>query len=389
MAFWKQSLLCLLVVVVAAALWMRFFPGAPQVLAGWGIDWAPAATTETSRAEDDDDEAGTDGESDEAWRRGGVVAAPIAVATINDRLMAIGTGRALSSVVVTPFTSGRLTEVRVRSGATVDAGEEIARLDSDSEQIAVDRASIALADSRARLERVQALRTTNTITAVQETEAELEVRNAELALREAELALERRSVTAPISGVVGILPVSEGNYITSDTEVATIDDRSEILVDFWVPERYAGAIEVGMPLTAGSVARPTESYEGTVNAIDNRIDADSRTLRVEARITNPADTLRAGMAFQVSMRFPGDTYPAVDPLAIQWGSEGAYVWAVQDGRARRTPVTVIQRNSESVLVDGTFVDDDMVVVEGVHNVREGSDVLIAERIGPAAPARGS
>lgn len=389
MAFWKQSLLCLLVVVVAAALWMRFFPGAPQVLAGWGIDWAPAATTETSRAEDDDDEAGTDGESDEAWRRGGVVAAPIAVATINDRLMAIGTGRALSSVVVTPFTSGRLTEVRVRSGATVDAGEEIARLDSDSEQIAVDRASIALADSRARLERVQALRTTNTITAVQETEAELEVRNAELALREAELALERRSVTAPISGVVGILPVSEGNYITSDTEVATIDDRSKILVDFWVPERYAGAIEVGMPLTAGSVARPTESYEGTVNAIDNRIDADSRTLRVEARITNPADTLRAGMAFQVSMRFPGDTYPAVDPLAIQWGSEGAYVWAVQDGRARRTPVTVIQRNSESVLVDGTFVDDDMVVVEGVHNVREGSDVLIAERIGPAAPARGS
>ena len=51
------------------------------------------------------------------------------------------------------------------------------------------------------------------------------------------------------------------------------------------------------------------------------------------------------------MKFPGDTYPAVNPLAIQWGSDGAFVWAVEDGKAKRVPVRIIQRNTETVLVD--------------------------------------
>ncbi len=54
----------------------------------------------------------------------------------------------------------------------------------------------------------------------------------------------------------------------------------------------------------------------------------SRTLRVQAGIANPDDSLRAGMSFQVTMKFPGDTYPAVSPLAIQGGTDGAFVWVL-------------------------------------------------------------
>lgn len=383
MPFWKQSVLCLFLVAAAAVAWAWFYPGAPQMLARWGIGWAPTVTADGAAETGGNFSGGANGGA-----RGQVVTAPVVNATINDRLSAIGTGRALRSVVVKPYASGQLTEILVESGAEVEAGDIIARLDSDAEAIAVDRARIALEDAEARLARVEALRSTNTVTAVQQTDAELAVRNARLALREAELALERRSITAPIPGVVGILPVSQGNHVIADTEIATIADRSEILVDFWVPERYAGTVRVGAPLVATSVARANEVFEGTVSAVDNRVDADSRTLKVEGRIENPAGTLRAGMAFQVAMRFPGDTYPAVDPLAIQWGTDGAYVWAVQDGRARRTPVRIIQRNTDSVLVDGEFVDGDQVVIEGIHNVRDGQDVLIAEQ-GEVSRANGA
>src|SRR5690606_33382875 len=129
-----------------------------------------------------------------------------------------------------------------------------------------------------KLERAQALRSSNTVTAVQLRDAELAVRNAELQLREATLALERREIRAPINGTVGILAVSAGDYITSSSDIATIDDRSEILVDFWVPERYARQIEPGAPLSAQSVGRPDESYSGTVRAVDNQVDSTSRTL---------------------------------------------------------------------------------------------------------------
>lgn len=378
MSFWKQLAVSVVVVLVAGGMWVRFFPGAPEVLQRWGLDWAVTAVGAPTP------ESNAEGPADGFNRQPGlVVAAQIQTATINDRLSAIGTGRALDSVAVMPFASGRLTEILVKSGSLVNSGDVLARLDSAAEEIALDRSRIALEDATARLSRIQALRSSNTATAVQLTEAELGVSNARLAVRDAELSLERRSIIAPISGIVGILPVSVGNAVTAQTEIATIDDRTRIVVDFWAPERFAGMISIGQTVKASSVARPDETYAGDVSAIDNRIDAASRTLRIQARIDNAEDRLRAGMSFQVEMAFPGDTYPAVDPLAIQWGTDGAFVWAVDTGGiARRVPVRIIQRNTDSVLVAGDFGTASAVVTEGIHSVREGAPVRIVS--GPTA-----
>ncbi|EIM74609.1 RND family efflux transporter MFP subunit [Nitratireductor aquibiodomus RA22] len=371
MSFWKQAVACLIILTAAAFAWFLYYPGAQDVLARAGL----VSSGETSA------ENTTTRGPQRGGRGGGapgpVVTAPITHATINDRLSAIGTGRALRSVVVNPLTAGTLVEIAVTSGAEVKAGDLIARLDSDSEEIALDRAVIALDDARATLERIKALRTSNTVSVVQQNEAELALRNAELAKREAELALERRSITAPIDGTVGILPISAGSYVTSSTEIASIDDRSQILVDFWIPERYADLIDIGSTLTAASVARASSVHEGEISAIDNRIDPESRTLRIEGRIDNPDDRLRAGMAFTISMRFPGETYPAIDPLAIQWSSDGPFVWTVENGMARQKPVRIIQRNADSVLVDAEFGENDLVVTQGIHNVREGAPVETA------------
>jgi RND family efflux transporter MFP subunit len=177
--------------------------------------------------------------------------------------------------------------------------------------------------------------------------------------------------------------VTAGNYVTSQTEIATIDDRSRILVDFWVPERYADLIAVGAEIEAASIARPSEVFEGEVSAVDNRIDEQSRTLHIQALIANPDESLRAGMSFRVTMRFPGDVYMAVNPLAIQWGSDGAYVWSIDNGIGRRVPVRVIQRNTDTVLIDAQIEPGAMVVTEGIHSVREGQPVRIAGEDGPA------
>lgn len=383
MSIWKQLALTLLVLVAAAAIWARFYPGAGDHLARWGVDWLPVAATSTASESEDGNRRGRGG-----WGQGSVVTAPVIESTINNRLSAIGTGRAARSVTITPYTSGRMTEILVESGASVKRGDIIATLDSETEQIAFDRARIALGDAEARLERIKALRSSNTASAVQQTEAELAVENARLALRDAELELDRRSIKAPIAGIVGILPITAGNYVTAQSEIATIDDRSEILVDFWVPERYAGTVSVGSSLTAVSIARPGEVFEGNVSAVDNRIDAASRTLHVQARLDNDGDRLRAGMSFQVAMRFPGDVHPAVDPLAVQWGADGAFVWAIRNGRAERVHVRIVQRNAESVLVDAQLATDDVVVTEGIHAVREGAEVRLASRDRPAAPQQG-
>ncbi len=384
MPIWKQLIICIGLLAIGVAAWVFFVPESRQTLASLGIG-SPTAATEDAAPRAPRLSAPA----------GGVFTVPVTTATINDRLQAIGTGRAAEIVAVTPFASGRLTELLVRSGSTVEAGDIIARLDAQAETIAVDRARLALEDAEARLDRINQLRASNTATLVQVTEQQLAVENARLALRDAELDLARREIEAPISGVVGILPVSVGNYVTSTTEIASIADRSSILVDFWAPERYAGAIEVGAPIEASLIARPNEVFRGQVTAIDNHVDATSRTLRVEATIENPSDALRGGMSFQVRMSFPGETFPAVDPLTVQWGTDGAFIWTVENGVARRTPVRVVQRNTDSILIAAEVEPGMLVVSEGIHLVREGGDVRIAQRRGepgpilPAAEARGS
>lgn len=385
MAAWKQILFALVVLVAATAAWIRFFPGAPEVLDRWGIEWAHASTPATGT---DKADAAKQGGAQDA-RQTPVVTAPVSLATINDRLQAIGTGRAKATVTVNPYTAGRLTRFLVQSGAHVEKGQAIAELDSETEAIAVDRAKVGVEDAEAKFDRVTKLQASKAATLVAVSDAQVALDKAKLELREAELALTRRSIVAPIGGTVGILPIEAGNYVTSQSAVATIDDRSSILVDFWVPERFAAAVKVGAPLTASPIASPKNLFQGTVSAVDNRVDEKSRTLWVQGLIENPADSLRAGMAFDVTLKFPGDSYPAVSPLAIQWGTDGAYIWTVENGRTKRVAVRIIQRNTEAVLIDAPVESGDVVVTEGVQSVSEDGEVLIANQGRRAADASGS
>ncbi|MBH9976086.1 MULTISPECIES: efflux RND transporter periplasmic adaptor subunit [Bartonella] len=317
-----------------------------------------------------------------------VVVKPVSQKLINDRLSAIGTGRALATVAVTPWSSGVMDKIYVSAGMHVNVGDPVAKLDSDNEEIAVERAKVEVNDAELTMARTVKLRSSNTATEVQELSAKLALDKARLALRDAELAADRRTIRAPVSGIVGILPVDAGNYVTSDTTIARIDNRDHILIDVWVPERFAPLIKIGQQVKATSIARPGEEFVGRISAIDNMIDEQSRTLRIRAEVDNASGVLQSGMSFSVSLAFPGDPYPAVDPLAIQWNAEGAYVWRVKNGPMKDGPmkdgivehvrVGIVQRNADSVLVTGALHQGDLVVTKGVQNLQDKSAVDVLQ-----------
>jgi len=305
-----------------------------------------------------------------------VVARPVVKKIMNDQLTAIGSGRAQSTVELTPWSSGVLTALYVKAGDHVEKGGAVARLDSDNEEIALERARVELENARDAHARIIHLRDSDTASRVEVINAELALARAELVLRDATLALERRTIRAPQSGIVGILPVDIGNYVTVSTTIARIDARDKILIDVWVPERFAPSISAGQPIVAEAVARAGLRFSGHVSAIDNAIDETSRTLRVRCEIVNKDDSLRAGMSFRVTLLFPGDSFASVDPLAVQWNGQGAYVWRLEGNKTVFVPVTIIQRNADSVLVRGDLTEGEMVVVQGVQNLRDGAQVTL-------------
>jgi RND family efflux transporter MFP subunit len=240
-------------------------------------------------------------------------------------------------------------------------------------------------DAAADLDRLRQLSASGAVSDVQIRTAELALRTAELEVAQAEFELEQRRIIAPISGWAGLLSVEEGARITAQDSIAVIADRSSIEIDFRVPERFIGALSIGMPIEVTPLARPDRVLTGEIVALDNVVDRASRTLRVQGELDNADDSLRAGQAFSVALSFPGETLPSVDPLAIQWSGEGSFVWVARDGAAVRVPVTIRQRNSDSVLVEGAVSPGDLVIIEGVQTLRPGSEVQIVT--GAAAQAR--
>jgi len=383
MRIWKQLLISLVVVAVALCLWVFLVPSAGQTLAKMGVPQPIVAALQPQGAGGDGAAAPGGGERSAQGQgrgQGGggratmVVTADVATGTVNDRLNAIGSGEAIQSVVVMPQASGTIDEILVKAGDKVTKGQVLARLDDDEQVIARDRAQVAL---RSATERSASLSNLRSVSRLDGLDAQIAEETAKLELSTAELNLRRREIVSPIDGVAGIVPVNVGDNVTTQTSIVTIDDRSSLLVDFWAPERFATAISAGHAVEATSIARPGQVFSGVVHSIDNRVDPASRTLRIRASVDNPDDTLRAGMAFSVSMRFPGDTFPAVDPLAVQWDAEGSYVWQVVDGKSVKTRVRIIQRNPDVVLVDADLRTGDAVVVEGLQRVREGADVRLA------------
>ncbi|HET7413544.1 MAG TPA: efflux RND transporter periplasmic adaptor subunit [Pararhizobium sp.] len=388
MALWKQALLCLVLLAGAFVAWLHFDSGAVKRLKSYGISGpviaaiAPSGTT-ADKAPSEQSENG-----------GGVSPATLVVTkkvgdgTLNSRVKAIGSGMALHTVTLTPTDAGTIKTIEVSAGDHVEPGQVIATLDSEAQRIAAEHAKLTLSDDEKKLARYRELKTSSAVSSVEISNQETQVAADRLALKQAQYNLGKRTINAPIPGVIGIIAVNVGDYVTTETKIGTIDDRSRILVDFQVPERYLGAVKVGNEVDATASAFPGRTFKGKVSAIDNRIDPDSRTLRVRAELPNKDDLLRAGMSFLVTMHFPGDTYPSVNPLAVQWDSSGAYVWRVENNKAERVPVQIVQRNPQSVLVNGKLAKGDSVVTQGVQVLRAGSAVQVADSDQSGADASG-
>jgi RND family efflux transporter MFP subunit len=377
MRVWKQVGVSLAVVGAGLCLWGFYSPDARNVLASIGIGKVPAPAVEVAAA------GPSAGQNAGGNRRNGnatlVVTAPAKKGIVNDRLNAIGNGQAIQSVVVMPQVSGTLSEIRTAAGARVVKGQVLARLDDEEQVIERDKAQVAL---RSAIEKSSSYKNLKSFSRLDVMDAHIAEEAAKLALSTAELNLKRRDIVAPIEGVAGIVAANVGDNVTTQSTIVSIDDRSEILVNFWAPERFATAIKVGMPVEATSISRPGETFTGEIEAVDNRVDEASRTIRIRAKFGNEKDELRAGMSFGVTMRFAGETYASVDPLAVQWDAEGSYVWRVTDNKSNKVRVQIVQRNPDAVLVKAELAEGEPVVIEGLQRVREGGAVRVGNQTKP-------
>ncbi len=393
MRIWNQLLFSTAALLGGLGIWVYFSADAGRTLVSMGIPETmvaavnPAVTEPAAAAVSNGEQvsaSGNRGQGGGSSQAVLVATRPVGMGVVNDRLSAIGDGEAIQSVIVMPQATGTINEILVKSGDRVKKGQILAQLDDDEQIILRDQAQVLLRSAREKSDSYKNLKSFSRLEVL---DAQIATETAQLALTNAELALKRRSVVAPIDGIVGIVAVNIGDNVTTASNVVTIDNRSQLLVDFWAPERFAVQVKTGMPVEATSASRPGRVFEGSIEAVDNRVDPASRTIRIRAKIENDDDLLRAGMSFGVTMRFPGETYASVDPLAVQWDAQGSFVWQIVDNKSVKSRVRIIQRNPDVVLVAGDIKDGDVVATEGLQRVREGGAVRLAGQKSPEVASR--
>ena len=318
----------------------------------------------------------------QAQRRKGADAVP-AVTTIDvktepisERVAAVGSGRARQQVTLTTCVAGVISEVLFEGGQKVEAGQPLLKLNSEPEAIAVETAEAQRAQAADTVARYNQLNEAS-VSRVARAEAETALKVADAALRRARDDLSRMTITAPFAGIMGISSLQAGDYLAVGNPVATIDDRSTILIEFTVPEAVAGSMKKDMPVRASLAARPGEIFNGKVQAVGTRIDPVSRTLTVRAEIPNADFALIPGSTFSVSVQLARDPSPVVPGLAIQWDRAGAYVWRLADNNTvERVDVAILARDADRVFVDAQLKPGDKVIKEGGGSLRPTQTVRV-------------
>lgn len=312
-----------------------------------------------------------------------VETAPAAERRMETRVEAVGTSLARQSIEVVALASGRVEEILFEPGQKVERGTALVRLDDDIERADLAQAEGAVKENQLAIDRATTLRKTNTVAQASLDTLLAQKANVGAALDRAKRRLADREVKASFGGVVGMRRVDVGARVSESTVLTTLDDLSEVRIEFSLPETFFGRVAIGQAVVATTAAHGTRRFEGKVTSIDSRVDAAGRSFKVRATMPNADLALPAGMFMQVSLELENRLTVAVPEEAIMPQAGKSFLYVVTDGTAKRREVVLGMRAPGSVeIVDGLSAGD-IVVTSGLQRLRDGSQVQVVKEVGAA------
>lgn len=311
-----------------------------------------------------------------------VEAVPVAIDTVIEDIRAVGTLQPNESVVIAPEISGRVSKIAFREGETVKAGDALVELDAVMLQAELDKAKSDLALAQANQERAHALAKQGIATqrARDEAQAAFQAGQANLALAQARL--EKTTLTAPLSGVVGLRTISTGAYVTPGQRLVDVVDVDTLKVDFRVPELEAAQIKVGQHIVVNADAVPGASFDGQIYAIDPIVDVNGRAIRLRAQVANPDRKLAPGFFARIRIVVERRENAVLVPESAVFPLAGkTLVYRVVNGKALQTEVTLGLRRPGEVEVRRGLASGDTVVKAGQQRLRDGAVVQVVASSG--------
>lgn len=339
-------------------------------------------------------------QSSTSQRQGGMPAIPVVAATVGhiefaNSVEAIGTARANESVDVMTRVTDTISRIAFQDAGQVEAGDILVELTNEEEAAALVEARAGLEAANKQYARIQDLVANRTTSQARLDEALSERDRGKARVRALEAKMADRIIRAPFAGVLGLRQVSVGSLVRPGDLITTLDDISVVKLDFSVSERYLANLSAGQVIAARNVAWPNVEFEGKVQSIDSRIDPVTRAVMVRALVPNPDRRLRPGMLLAIELIMDSHQALGVPEGALVPIKDNVTVWVVEtgaDGQSKaekRGVVTGLRIKGQVEILEG-LLDGELVIVEGVHNIRRsGQKVSLPDlETGPGADKNG-
>ena len=311
----------------------------------------------------------------------------------------VGRLEAIEEVDLVARVSGYINSINFKEGDIVKKGDLLFELEDTTyrakEQAAkakVDQIKAELEYAKINYDRQSGLYKTNAVAknAFDEADKLYKTTQAQLAEAEASLLdarndLSYTKVYAPISGRIGKVTYTQGNYVTPGSEkLADIVQVDPIYASFAISERDFRSMfnsdVATMKKTADIrlVLADDTLYpsQGTVAFIDNKIDSDTGTVMIWATFPNKEGKLLPGAPITVQLsRLNKENHPAVKLSAIMTESKGSYIYIVTpDNKVERREVKLGNMNGSFQLLKSGAKAGETVIVDGTHKAQPGAVV---------------
>ncbi|MBI5074828.1 MAG: efflux RND transporter periplasmic adaptor subunit [Nitrospirae bacterium] len=319
-----------------------------------------------------------------------VTTASVKSETWDTALTAIGTLNAVQGVTVAAELSGKVVRVEFEPGTRVKKGDMLLRQDTTFEEAQLPGALGQVNLYVTNLERADQLFTKGLISRA---DRDMAVANAEQARAQAETiraTIGKKTIRAPFSGHIGIRQVNLGQLLREGDPIATLQSLDPLYVDFTLPQQQVAQIRQGLPVRVTGDALPDVTIEGRITTINPKIDVETRSIKVQATVSNRMDKLRPGMFVNLSVGLPARqkvmTIPATAVMYAPYSDSVFVVEENKDGKGGRTLrqqfVRLGEKRGDFAAVTSGLKEGETIVSTGVFKLRNGQSVVVDNKLAP-------
>lgn len=313
--------------------------------------------------------------------------------------------RGANEAPVSPKMSGRVTQILVKPGERVSAGQTLVVLDSTGLQAALKQAEAMVASTRAQMasnqlqlenarlnyERMQQLHQAGAIAdnaleaarlqyeTLSSGAVEASVASAEAARLSLQDQLNNCNLTAPISGMVGSISVSLGETASPQVPVAVVSDTSRLQVEVLVSEADVNFIKPGSKVNVYISSLNAQPFAGQVISVDPMADVVKRNFTVQVELDKPQQEMRPGMFAEVVMATEQAENTLCVPIeaVIARGFKSVVYTVDAENRARPLEVKTGISSDRLIQITAGLEPGIQVIVKGNTLVSDGTLVKAA------------